>query len=230
VYALAEGGLGRIGIRGIAGEALRAVRVGAIDAVIGRVSRIPRPTERNLRRHGRVVSALWRRTPALLPARFGTAVGDVAELEAIVGARQKTLRRTLRSVRHRAQMTVRMLSGSGTRDSGLGTRDSGRGRISSPGSRVPDPGSRGRSYLHARVATAQRARDVPGFAACRHAVKAWVRAERVEKRGRVATIYHLVPRGSAGRYRAALERAAAGAQVRMLVSGPWPPYAFADTL
>jgi len=226
VYALAQRASGRIGIRGIAGEPLRAVRIGAIEAVIGRVSRIPKPTEHNLRRHGRVIAALWRRTPALLPARFGTSVADVAELEAIVGAREKTLRRNLRSVRNRAQMTVRILPGSGTRDSGLG-RTANPPSIS--GSRVPDPESRGRSYLHARVADAERARDVPGFAPFRHAVKTWVRAERVEKRGSVATIYHLVPRGSADRYRAALERAAGDAEVRMLVSGPWPPYAFVES-
>jgi gas vesicle protein GvpL/GvpF len=233
VYALAERASGRIAIRGIAGEPLRAVRIGAIDAVIGRASRIPKPTEHNLRKHGRIISALWRRTSALLPARFGTSVADVAELEVIVGTREKTLRRTLRSVRNRAQMTVRMLPRSGTRDSGLGrmanpSSVSG-SRIPNPESRIPDPESRGHSYLHARVADAQRARDVPGFAPLRRAVKTWVRAERVEKRGRVATIYHLVPRGSADRYRAALERAAGAASVRMLVSGPWPPYAFAES-
>lgn len=223
VYALAGRGAGRIGVRGIAGEPLRAVHVGAIDALVGRVSRIPKPTEHNLRTHGRVLSALWRRTPALLPARFGTSVADVAELDLIVGTREKTLRRQLRSVRNRAQMTVRMVQGEGGREKGAMSRH--------PSSEAgpADSGSPGRSYLHARVADAQRARAVPGFAPLRQAVKTWVRAERVEKRGSVATIYHLVPRGSADRYRAALERAAADAEVRMLVSGPWPPYAFADT-
>jgi hypothetical protein len=51
----------------------------------------------------------------------------------------------------------------------------------------------------------------------------------MEKRGDVASIYHLIPAGSAPRYRAALDAAAREAGVRVIVSGPWPPYAFADT-
>jgi hypothetical protein len=232
VYALARRAPGRLGVRGVSGERLQVVRVGAIDAVIGRVSRIPRPTEHHLRKHGRIISALWRRTPALLPARFGTSVADVGELELIIGTRETSLRRHRRRVSNRAQMTVRFFPGSGARDSGLGktvnpSSISG-SRIPGPESRVPSPESRGRSYLLARFADAQREREVPGFRPFRDVVKTWVRAERVEKRGGVATIYHLVPRGSADRYRAALERAAGAADVRMLVSGPWPPYAFAD--
>jgi hypothetical protein len=52
----------------------------------------------------------------------------------------------------------------------------------------------------------------------------------VEKRASIATVYHLVPRASAGAYRRALARAAAAEGVRVVISGPWPPYAFADPL
>jgi hypothetical protein len=69
---------------------------------------------------------------------------------------------------------------------------------------------------------------VPAFAPLRAAVRRWIRDERVEKHDRVASIYHLVPRGSIDRYTSAIERAAREAGVRMIVSGPWPPYAFAD--
>ncbi len=51
----------------------------------------------------------------------------------------------------------------------------------------------------------------------------------MEKRGGVASMYHLIPSGSVDRYRAALEHAAREAGLRVLVSGPWPPYAFGDT-
>ena len=50
----------------------------------------------------------------------------------------------------------------------------------------------------------------------------------MEKRQGVASIYHLVPRGSTDRYREAIQRAAADARVRIVVTGPWPAYAFAD--
>jgi hypothetical protein len=44
----------------------------------------------------------------------------------------------------------------------------------------------------------------------------------------VATVNHLIPRGSASAYRAAVESAGARTGVRLVVSGPHPPYAFAD--
>ena len=71
-------------------------------------------------------------------------------------------------------------------------------------------------------------RDVPGFDSVRLAVRRWVRDERVEKRMNVATVYHLIPRASAPAYQRALRSAAAGSGLRVLVSGPFPPYAFAS--
>jgi hypothetical protein len=51
----------------------------------------------------------------------------------------------------------------------------------------------------------------------------------VDKRGSIATIYHLVPRASAAAYRRALERRAREDDgMKIVISGPWPPYAFAD--
>jgi hypothetical protein len=68
---------------------------------------------------------------------------------------------------------------------------------------------------------------VPGFEPVRNAVARWVRDERVEHRAGVCSVYHLVPRSSAGAYRRAAQLAAGSADVTALVSGPHPPYAFA---
>jgi hypothetical protein len=43
----------------------------------------------------------------------------------------------------------------------------------------------------------------------------------------LVSLYHLVARGEAARYRRAVTGAAAGLGLQVLVSGPWPPYAFA---
>jgi hypothetical protein len=208
VYALASRRTGRITVRGVAGETLQAIHVGRLDAIVGRVRAVPRPTDENLRRYDRMMSALWRRTPALLPARFGTSARDVADLRLMVRGRELTLRRSLRAVRNRAQMTVRMVTA--TSDV---VRPSDNENLS------------GTQYLRSR----QREHDVPAFAPLRAAVRRWVRDERMEKRGSVASIYHLIPMGSVERYRTALGRAAREAGIRMIVSGPWPAYAFADT-
>jgi hypothetical protein len=222
VYAIAPRHSGPIRVRGVAGETLRAIPVGQLDVIVGRVRAIPSPTAANLRRYDRMMSVLWRRTPALLPARFGTAARDQADVEGIVGPRERTLRRRLRVVRGRAQMTIRIVQGSGIGD-GASERTPRYGHRSP----VPDPGSpaRGRAYLRAR----QREHAVPVFGPLRARVRRWVKEERMEKRGNVASIYHLIPAASVDRYKAALDAAAREAAIRMIVSGPWPPYAFADT-
>jgi gas vesicle protein GvpL/GvpF len=199
-------------VRGVMGEPLQAVRIGGIDAIVGRVRAVPKPTDSNLRRYSRVMSALWRHTPALLPARFGTSARDLADLHVMVRGRERMLRRRLSAVRNRAQMTVRVV-GSNSSDVGRARRGpTGKGKQS------------GTQYLRSR----QREYDVPAFAPLRAVVRRWIRDERVEKRGGVASIYHLVPRGSVDRYESAIQEAARNAGVRMIVTGPWPPYAFAD--
>jgi hypothetical protein len=205
VYALASRLSGALNVSGIAGEPLQAIHVGRLDAIVGRVRAAPKPTDRNLRRYGETMSVLWRRTPALLPARFGTSARDVDDLRAMVRARERVIRSRLRAVRRRAQMTIRLVT---------------------PQSDPPPAIERasGTSYLRSR----QREQAVPGFTPLRAAVRRWIREERVEKRPGVASIYHLVPRGSVERYRSALVRAAQEAGVRMIASGPFPPYAFAD--
>jgi len=211
VYALTGNAGPRVAGRGLSGERLRVVRVGAVAAVVGDVARLPAPTEAKLRAYTTLLAALAITHQSVLPVRFGTVMQDDEELETILRARQKTLKSQLARVRGRVQMTVRMVTeGAGGRGLGEGTR------VSS-----------GSEYLASR-AREQRASDLPGFAPLDRAVARWVRDARVERRGTVATVYHLIPRAAAGRYAAAIEAAAAAEGVRLLVSGPWPPHAFGE--
>jgi hypothetical protein len=136
-------------------------------------------------------------------------VREIEELSLVLMSRQASLRRQLVRVRNRVQMTVRLV------EAGVSRREP-----------VQGPPASGAAYLRGR-AEAQR---VPGFEPLRAAVRPWVRDERTERRGAVATVYQLIPRGSVASYRRALDRAAAAAGARIVVSGPWPPYAFADPL
>jgi hypothetical protein len=79
------------------------------------------------------------------------------------------------------------------------------------------------------LAIVRAAQQIPELTPVREAVAGFIRDERVERRGGIATVHHLIPRASAERYRIALERAAALAGVRLTLSGPWAPYAFAET-
>lgn len=213
IYALADENVGRIALRGLSGERLRKVRVGRIVAVVGEMRRRPAATEANLRQYDRIVSALWERTSALLPARYGSYVADLEELGIILGSRQAPLRRRLRQVRHRVQMTLRIPV------------------TERPAAEAPpvlaSRSDSGADYLRSRARASALAARVPRFDPVRGAVRRWVRAEQVDMRGAIATVYHLIPRGAVNAYRRALAAKAETEHVRLVISGPWPPYAFA---
>ena len=195
-------------------ERLRVVRRGPVAAVVSESPRGRSPSPANLRRHDRVMRALAGRVTAILPVRFGTSMAE-DELTFVLTARRAAFVRALAHVRNRVQMTVRV-----------------------PGARSPvhDPSpavyqahataATGREYLLTRARQVAAARAVPGFAPIRESVRRWVRDERVERRGTVASVYHLIPRTSADAYRRAVGHASADAGLRVIVTGPWPPYAF----
>lgn len=213
VYALA-GRVAPLRARGMTGERLQVIGSGGVTAIAGELRAIPTPAPATLRRYDAVVRRLAERQPALLPARFGTCFSDPYELSYILRARQASLRAALTWVRGRVQMTIRIVGAGGHDETPADARH-----------HLPPSGT---AYLRARAEHAARERHVPGFEPVRTAVRRWVRDERVEKRAGIASVYHLVPRASAAAYVAALEHAAAVAGVKLVVTGPWPPYAFAD--
>jgi hypothetical protein len=224
VYALVSPPPARLSLTGIAGERLRVVTVDRIGAVVGDLRRVPAPSIRNLRRYAAVVESIAERVPSVLPARFATTVADRDELAFILHSRGSTLRQRLRAVRARSQMTIRLL-GSDPDD----PRYQGQTPVtSSTGVRPRYGTTQGTQYLQRRMADAAAARAVPAFEPIRAAVRRYIKDERVGKLGGVITINHLVSRAAAARYRDAVERAADHNEVRLIVTGPWPPYAFAD--
>ena len=166
----------------------------------------------NLRRYDRVIRELAARFPAMLPARFGTSV-DENELLFLLSSRRASLARALTTVRGRVQMTIRVLPRGRAEDRSSAQAREERARVVT-----------GRDYLAGK---ARAARAVAGFEPVRAAVARWVRDERVERRGGVSSVYHLIPRSSSGAYHRAVQASAASAGLRLTVSGPWPPYAFA---
>lgn len=215
MYAVVSGAAGPLRAEGAAGERLRRVRVVGLDLVIGIAPRPPRATTAALTRYDAAVRRLMETHGSVLPARYGTCAATLEDLTATTRDRREALRRALRLVRHRVQMTVRVFARQGLvldRSGGAAEHDDGT--------------AQGRQYLHRRAAELQ----IPGSEPLRSAVRKYVRAERTIRhdRGRLAgSIYHLVPRAAAPAYRAALERAALAAGLTVVVSGPWPPYAFA---
>jgi hypothetical protein len=163
---------------------------------------------------------LAERFPAIIPVRFGTWMAE-EELLVTLSSRRAAFAVALAGVRGRVQMTVRVVR-SGDRASSASARED----VGPPLSGAVQASMTGRDYLRARAGAAAAARVVPGFEPVRDAVARWVRDERVEHRAAVSSVYHLIPRASTEAYRRALQTSAAAAGLHVIVSGPWPPYAF----
>jgi hypothetical protein len=189
------------------------VEVGGVAAAVERRRRAPKTTETALRNQHRLVVELGDVADAILPVRFGTLV-DRDELERVVGRRRATLRKALRHVRGKRQMTVRVFGGTNT-------------------SHVRGTPATGTEYLLARAGP--RREDLPAIAASiRNAVGSIVSDERIDApRGSIqVTMNHLVRRDRLERYESILTSTIAGikAPQHVTVSGPWPPFAFAPDL
>lgn len=215
VYALLAEAPGATLGRGLGGERLHLVEMEGVRVVAGTLPAVPRPSLPALRRHDAVVRRLAKVTDAVLPVRFGTALTGRAALARALAGQGPALRRALRVVRGREQMTLRVFG------------------VPAPSPRpraVPD-GRPGTRYLAARLAAAVHRTTVPELRMLRRRLAPLVRAERVERHDApplLATVYHLVDRGRSAEYLATLDRAVAapGHRVRVRASGPWPAYGF----
>jgi Gas vesicle synthesis protein GvpL/GvpF len=203
--------------RGLGREPLRIVAAGGLLVAAGELPVAPTPTAASLRAHDATVRRLTRHVEAVLPVRFGTLVADQAALAALLRPRRADLRAALKLVAGREQMSLRIY-----------------GRAAAP--RPPAvparlAGGPGRRYLEGRRLSRAWRATAPELDPARPVLAPVVRAERVERHDAgplVASVYHLIDRGRAGAYRAALRRAGARARgIRLRPSGPWPPYAFA---
>jgi hypothetical protein len=217
VYAVVSAGRSPETFRSRSGERFRLVRRGAVAAVVSERARPSAPSPANLRRYDRTMREFAERFPAIIPARFGTWMAE-EELITTLSSRRAVLAGALASVRGRVQMTVRVVAGRGSRK--------GDGGHALSGASEAPTSITGRDYLKARARAAAAARVVPGFEPVRDAVVRWVRDERVEHRGAVSSVYHLIPRASTDAYRRAAQTSADAAGLRVIISGPWPPYAF----
>ena len=211
LYSLVRPAAGRRRLRGMRGEPLRLITVDGVGALFGEMASAPASSPRNLRAYHDVMVRVAARHAAAIPVRFGTTVTDLGELTWILRSRGTSFRRVLTFVRGRVQMTVRFVDV---------PRDDG--RAAAPASNR----ATGAAYLRERAAAHRQLRSSAVCRQIRAAAQRWIRGERVEKQQHVVTVYHLVPHAAAARYR----RAVIGVSVpgALHVSGPFPPFAFAD--
>ena len=178
---------------------LVAIRAGKLCAAATRVDAAPAPDETTLRAHDAAVRALWNAAGAVLPVRFGAVFQDEAAARAALADREAPLLEALEQVRGCAQMTLRVAETAAPEaDGGPGTR-----------------------YLLARA----HKQKAPEIDAIRPALGDLVRAERADRKSGIVTVFHLIARNRVGDYTRTISRF--GGNFRAIVSGPFPPYAFA---
>ncbi len=201
---------------GLREEPLRVVRVGDVVAAVGDMTERPAVSEATLRAHDAVVRRLADAVDAILPVRFGSLLSE-SSLNDLLAARAAELREALALVAGREQMTLRVLGDAPARAD------------AAPDDVPPEDLGPGARYLAARRAEWRQAREAPELAPLRPALQPLVRAERVTRHDApplLASVYHLVDRGAAAAYQAAIDDATLDS-VRVVATGPWPPYAFA---
>jgi hypothetical protein len=215
LYAVVATTPAKMRIAGMRNESMTVVRAGRISGVVGRLASVPRPSPANLRAYHQAMGRLFDVVPALLPVRFGTTLHSEAEVVMLLRARSASFRTALTRVRRRAQMTVRFVR----RDDPHANNERATPAVSR---------SSGTAYLHSRAGVARRLAGWEPCAELRRVAKRWIKAEVIEERNGVVSVYHLVSRADAASYRRAVEAATLAPQPR--VTGPFPPFAFVDPL
>src|SRR5262249_39713141 len=171
--------------------------------------------------HDAVVRRLSDVSAAILPTRFGM-IDDPSALIDWLHTAADALGEALRLVAGREQMTLHVFDGDDPSavDANEPADDAGEA-ASGPGAR----------YLALRRRERRREEGVPELVPLRARLAALVVAERTERRATRpfrASVYHLIERGRSADYRAAVDGGRELLRgVRLRVSGPWAPYAFA---
>jgi hypothetical protein len=217
-------------LRGPQGEALRRLTFGPLLLIAGEVESPPALDEGALRAHDAAARALHAVLPAFLPARFGSAAESEQALFRAFEPLAGLLDEALSLVHGREQMTLRVFGQPQDAPASAALAQTARDDAAGPGAR----------YLIRLAHAHARAREVPELAGLRPFLREFVRAEHAERAasvapaapGLLASVFHLIDRGSAGAYAQALEAGLAAGRaslggLRVSLSGPWPAWSFA---
>lgn len=203
-------------LEGIDGAPVRALDTAGLRAWVSPMEAAPPASLDRVRSHNAVVeAAAEERTP--LPMRFGQWFDSEAELKAALAERRPRLEAALERVRGALEFGVRVLDPARTEP-------------------TPPDRSSGTAYLEGlarrvEVAEQSRRRGAEVAAELRSFLGPVVRAQSVRPggSGAIVTIAHLVARHDTGTYGTRLRTfSTRRPDVRLVPSGPWPPYGFTD--
>jgi hypothetical protein len=223
VYAIVRRPLGRRFVTRANGAPVRSVTAGGTSAVVAECDGPVPPTVRALRGHDAVIRRIARIAPAVLPVRFGTLVDSDRSLAALLDTWSEDLQKALALVDRHQQMTLRLFARAGA--------TAARPAPAEPEVEIGE--ASGTSYLTRRARAQALAQSAPELDPLREAFAPIVAAQRITRHDRgplILTACHLIPRNAVAAYRRIVRRHAAALGCRVVLSGPWPPYAFVPEL
>jgi hypothetical protein len=206
VYAISDGAASAPAPTGVGGRPVRAVRDGSLTAFVSD-GPAPEAEPEALWSHERVVASLMEGA-AVLPLRFGTVLDGEAPLRAVLGDRRDELERSLERVRGKVEFGVRALWRERSRDA---THD-------------------GREYMVGRLErlrTARRAADAVDRPLGELAAETRCHVTADDDAAFVAAYLVDGTHGAEFARRARRLRDARD-DVRLVCTGPWAPYSFAE--
>lgn len=234
VYCLGDelSGAALEGLSGVGGSPVRVLELGRLSAVVSDAGAEPvAVTEENLLAHNRVnATALAVSTP--LPFRFGTRSAP-ERLAEYTASNEAALADVLARVRGRVEMSVKLME----KAEGRRHKAQVEGELESGKEATSEAVGRGTAFLLKKrrevlgeEAARRRADELAAWLAAGLAGLACESAVRVSpSEAIVVRAAHLVERGRVAEYRARLREMGAGRpDLRLLTSGPWPPYSFSD--
>lgn len=206
-------------VAGLGETALVAVPCADLVAVAQPLPAPPDPAEAQILAHEAVIEALMA-DRTVLPMRFGSTLADTAAVEAFLATRAAPFRADLTRVAGCVELSVRGISPADPADPDTAQIESSASSDRSPG----------RAYLEQRR-VAERAR----LAQRAHAQAIYARLEPLARAAVFGAARHadmplnaayLVPREAVAAFREAVAAAGSTTPLRLLCTGPWPPYSF----
>ena len=210
---------------GLDGAPLRALRAAGVCVWVADVAAAPTPTLARIREHDRVIRSAMDAGLSPVPIRFGQVVADDQALKAHLAASDYPSR--LERIRGAAEFGIRILDPTPPPEADAADRE----EIASDA-----PVGAGAAHLRTLAARihAAEARQSRALAAARDLddrLAEWVTESHIEATDQPpgAVVAHLVQTDAADAYGARAHELSHGhAPLRIIVTGPWPPYSFVD--
>ena len=210
-------------VPGIDGAPLRAIRAEGVSVWVADVKTAPRPDLDHIREHDLVIRAALESGHTPVPIRFGQVAGSDDDVAAHLASRD--YRPDLERIAGCIEFGIRVLDPE--------AHDAEPVQPLELEGAASGPGATHMKMLAARMQALERtrARSLDAARALDAELSRWVRETRIAPSDKPAgaTVAHLVQTGAADTYVArARELSHVHPPLRIVVTGPWPPYSFVE--